>query len=252
MQVQHKESIKVLLIGDSCVDEYVYGSVSRLSPEAPVPIFVPSRSELKDGMAANVRNNLQNLGMSVVSILGGSSRKTRLIDERSKQHMMRLDTDAVCKPLEIGSVEITPDIDAVVISDYNKGFVSYELVRYLIDTGKPVFIDTKKTDLRHFEGAFVKINEVERAACDTLPSSDRLIVTLGKNGAVWNGRSFPAENIAITDVCGAGDTFLSAFVYKYMSSHDIAKAIEFAIKAASITIQHVGVHAPTLEDIQCV
>jgi D-beta-D-heptose 7-phosphate kinase/D-beta-D-heptose 1-phosphate adenosyltransferase len=53
--------LKVILIGDRCVDEYHYGEITRLSPEAPVPIFVPKRIESKNGMAANVEENLKKL-----------------------------------------------------------------------------------------------------------------------------------------------------------------------------------------------
>ena len=60
-----QKQLKVLLIGDSCTDEYVYGSCERLNPEAPVPILKYSRKEIKKGMAWNVRENIESFGIEV-------------------------------------------------------------------------------------------------------------------------------------------------------------------------------------------
>jgi sugar/nucleoside kinase (ribokinase family) len=62
---------------------------------------------------------------------------------------------------------------------------------------------------------------------------------------------FPAPEIEVSDVTGAGDTFLSALCYQYLCNQgNMQLAIEFAIRASSVTVQHVGVYAPTLEEIQ--
>lgn len=237
-----------MLVGDSCIDEYHYGTVDRLSPEAPVPIFVPKRIESKNGMAANVLENLKSLGVEVIPYLGTPSIKTRMIDERTNQHILRVDMDSISQPLQFDTDNFNIlDVDGIVVSDYNKGFVSYELIESLISTKIPVFIDTKKTDLVKFNGSIVKINSLEFSAAKTI--CNNLIVTLGKDGASWNGKRFDAPTIEITDVCGAGDTFLSAMAYMYLISNDMKKSIQFAIKAAAITVQHVGVYAPKLEEI---
>ena len=60
--------MKVLLIGDSCTDVYVYGDVRRLNPEAPVPILEPKREETSRGMAWNVYNNMLAFGLDVYII----------------------------------------------------------------------------------------------------------------------------------------------------------------------------------------
>jgi len=60
---------------------------------------------------------------------------------------------------------------------------------------------------------------------------------------------FPAPAVEVFDVCGAGDTFLSALTYQYLQSQDVRTSIEFAIKASSITVAHNGNYAPTLEEI---
>ena len=54
---------KVLVVGDSCKDVFVYGDIERISPEAPIPVFVPTREESNDGMARNVSNNVESLDM---------------------------------------------------------------------------------------------------------------------------------------------------------------------------------------------
>lgn len=239
--------LTVILIGDSCRDEYHYGNVDRLSPEAPVPVFVSNRIETHRGMAANVEENLKRLGVHVRSYFGSDSIKTRMIDEKSKQHLLRIDKDALCEALAVKNIQFDDSVDAFIVSDYNKGFVSYQLIENLISLGKPVFIDTKKIDLKRFEGAFVKINSLEFANAKSFPTTT--IVTMGEHGARWNGKTYSAPKIEIADVCGAGDTFLASFAYKYLITSNIDSSIAFAIKAASVTVQHIGVYAPTLEEI---
>ena len=83
---QAPKSLKVLLIGDSCYDEYHYGSVNRISPEAPVPIFDLHDTVSKKGMAYNVHNNLVNLKLKVDIITEYSERKHRYVDIKTGQH----------------------------------------------------------------------------------------------------------------------------------------------------------------------
>jgi len=78
-----------------------------------------------------------------------------------------------------------------------------------------------------------------------------LIVTHGGDGAVWDGWVYAAEIVGdVTDVCGAGDTFLAALTYKFLETNNMPDAVKFANKASSITVQHVGVYAPTPEEIK--
>jgi bifunctional ADP-heptose synthase (sugar kinase/adenylyltransferase) len=225
----------------------VYGTIDRLSPEAPVPVFVPKHEENRRGMAGNVEENLKALGcdVSLLTLEGGT--KTRFIDERSNQHIMRLDQDAKGGPIELATI-IPPIYHAVVISDYNKGCISYELVEEVLQQfNGPVFIDTKKTDLARFEGAFVKINSLENSLAKTLPS--QTIVTLGKQGCEYAGQIYPAPQVEVADVCGAGDTFLAALVYYYLETNSIPEALVFANRAAAVTVKHIGVYAPTMKEI---
>jgi len=245
---QQQIQFKILLIGDNCTDVYQYGTVDRLSPEAPIPIFVPTYTETRDGMAGNVFNNLLALRCDVDYLHDETSTKTRLIDQRSKQQIVRIDNDIKSTPITFETA-IPLIYNAIVVSDYNKGTVSYELIEELIETGIPVFVDTKKTDLARLEGAWVKINELEHSKITS--ECTGLIVTRGAKGAnaIHYGIDVPAPQVEVTDVTGAGDTFLSALVFEYLNTSSIEQAIKFAIRASAITIQHLGVYAPSLEEI---
>jgi bifunctional ADP-heptose synthase (sugar kinase/adenylyltransferase) len=257
MDIQLPTKFKISLLGDSCLDLYWFGTVDRISPEAPVPVFCPQREEQRAGMAGNVRLNLERLGAEVRFYSGSPGEKTRLIDQRSKQHIARIDRDLVSEPLMYDPAMIQ-DVDAVVISDYGRGAITLELIEQLrSDYSGPMFLDTKKTDLACFHGIFVKINEIEYSRRVSINHS--LIVTMGARGAMYSTgrdpkhhRFYPAPEVEVTDVCGAGDTFLAAVAWCYLWSGRIESAIEFAIRAASVTVQHVGCYAPSLEEIQCV
>lgn len=244
--------MNILLIGDAGDDVYTYGYVNRISPEAPVPVFEPHYTINHDGMAGNVRKNLEALGCTVNFLHGAVSKKNRLIDHRTKQQLLRIDHDAESKPITFETA-IPPVYDAVVISDYNKGTVDYQLIEDLVqEVTVPIFIDTKKTDLARMGGCYVKINALEKSRVTSYhPEPDHLIVTHGDKGAEWNGWVYPAESAGdVTDVCGAGDTFLAALVYKFLQTNHMPDAIKFAIKASAVTVQHVGVYAPRLEEIK--
>lgn len=251
MDTQPQKKYKILLVGDNCLDVYQYGNIDRLSPEAPIPVFVPTHKEEREGMAGNVYANLKSLGCDVDIICGHTSIKTRLIDTRSKQQIVRIDEDV--KSIPVVNAD-TAGYNAVVISDYNKGVVSYELMEKIIEQSNyginfPVFIDTKKIDLDRLQGAWVKINELEYSKIRSECSG--LIVTKGSKGAVvpHHDISLTAPSVEVVDVTGAGDTFLSALTVKYLETRDIKSSVEFAIKAASITVQHFGVYAPARSEI---
>jgi bifunctional ADP-heptose synthase (sugar kinase/adenylyltransferase) len=251
MDTQQQKKFNILLIGDACEDTYTYGYVDRISPEAPVPVFEPHSTIHKDGMAGNVCKNLEALGCTVNFLHGAVSKKNRLIDHRTKQQILRIDHDAKSQPITFETA-IPPVYDAVVVSDYNKGTVGYELIEDLVkEVNVPIFVDTKKTDLARLAGCYVKINALEKSRATSLPKIDHLIVTQGYHGATWNGWGFPAEIVGeVTDVCGAGDTFLAALAYQFLITNSMSDAVKFANKAAAITVQHVGVYAPRLEEIK--
>lgn len=248
---QHKQ-LKILLIGDNGRDEYHYGTVDRLSPEAPVPIFKFEKQILRPGMAGNVEQNLLALGCEVDFLRTQISKKVRLIDSRSKYHIARIDYDLACEPVCIDSTKT--DYDAVIISDYNKGTVTYDTIDLIQNNFTcPIFLDTKKTDAERFGKCFLKINEKEFNSLKS--NGNNMIVTRGDKSVQYynhnNLKTYSVPKIEVHDVCGAGDTFLASLCYAYLCSNNIDLSVEFAIKAASITIQHIGTYAPGLGEIKC-
>ena len=241
-----QKQLKVLLIGDSCTDEYVYGSCERLNPEAPVPILKFNRKETKKGMAWNVRKNIESFGIEVYMITNQETiTKTRYIDEKYNQQILRVDNEPDLKPMNYD----LPDehFDALVISDYDKGFLSNEKVFELVEWfDGPVFIDSKKTKLPK-ESCFVKINDLEFSKLDN--PTDNLIITRGSKGAEYQGKLYPGERVDIFDAVGAGDTFLSALVYFYLKCGKIEEAIPYANKAAAIAVSNFGTYILTKEDV---
>ena len=233
---------RILLCGDDCVDVYQYGYVDRISPEAPVPVLKLDHYKKVAGMAGNVRQNLKNLNCIVDYRHTDTSIKTRLIDIKSGQHIVRIDEDRECQPLSLNFK--LDNYDAVVISDYCKGTITYEFVEQLRQQYLgPIFVDTKKKDLARFEGCFVKINQHEYESTRSVPSD--IIVTLGRDGARYCDQIYPAPQVEVVDVCGAGDTFLAALCQQYLKTNSIEQSILAANRAASITVQHLGVYAPT-------
>ena len=241
--------MKILLVGDNGIDQYQYGTVTRISPEAPVPVVNYTHTITKPGMAANVEDNLLKLGCEVDFVHGVKTCiKTRVIDSKTKQHLVRIDQDTPSKAVKIDYTDID-QYNAIVVSDYNKGSVDYNTIENLRKNySGPIFVDTKKTDLVRFEGCYVKINQVEFEVAKTFPTE--LIVTLGRDGVKYKEHKFSTPQVEAFDVCGAGDTFLSALAYNYVLSQDVVTAIKFATQAASVTVQHIGVYSPTLEEIK--
>jgi len=244
--MQPQKQLKILLIGDSCTDEYVYGVCERLNPEAPVPILKFNKKETKRGMAWNVRENLMSFDIEVYILTNKESiTKTRYIDERYNQQFLRVDEEPLLEPMEY---ELPEDkFDALVISDYDKGFLTTEKIFELVEWfDGPVFIDSKKTKLPK-KDCFVKINDLEYSKL-TKPAKN-LIITRGNKGAEYRGKLYPGEKVDVFDAVGAGDTFLSALVYFYLKCGRIEEAIPYANKAAAIAVSNFGTHILTKEDV---
>ena len=241
--------MKVLLIGDSCEDRYFYGDVKRLNPEAPVPILEYRRGVTSKGMVWNVRENLMSFRVETyTSTHPEEIIKTRYIDEKSNQQIMRYDEEPKIEPLSFEFPdEWKSTYDALVISDYDKGFITQEKLFELSNWFQgPVFIDTKKTCIPG--NAFIKVNESEfEKITHFIP--DNMIVTKGGEGTEYQGKLYPAEKVNVFDVVGAGDTFLAALTYGYIKYGRIEEAIPLANKAAAVAVSHRGTYVLTEEDV---
>ena len=162
---------------------------------------------------------------------------------------MRYDEEPKIEPLSFDfPTEWNNGYDALVISDYDKGFLTTEKIFELTSrfTG-PVFIDSKKTNLP--ADAYIKVNELEyerMAYCNY----ENLIITRGGEGAEYKGDLYPAEKVNVFDVVGAGDTFLAALTYGYLKYGRIDKAIPLANRAAAVAVSHRGTYVLKEEDVK--
>ena len=241
--------MKILVIGDSCHDVFVYGKCDRICPEAPVPVFTPKETKTNGGMARNVYNNIkslvnENIEVSLVTNTNLIT-KTRYVDYKTNQMLLRIDDNDKADPLGVDLFNLK-DYDAVVISDYDKGFLTEEDIKFIIERYPLTFIDTKKEIGDWIKGvSFIKINETEYEKnsmyLDSLVKS-QLIVTLGERGVKHDGIIFsPNQVVDALDLSGAGDTFLAGLVTSYIDDLDTIKAILFAQECAGKAITKKGV-----------
>ena len=243
---------KIVVIGELCHDVFVYGECKRLSPEAPVPVFNPIHSVENLGMAGNVVANINtidsNIGISFYHSLEKIT-KTRYVDKKTNHLFLRVDDEPRVNRILISETLISDikEADAVVVSDYNKGFLSEDDLFEISKLAKFAIVDTKKKmnpiHLSHFN--FIKINEHEanQGVADEL--KEKTIVTLGPKGAMYMGMLYPSPHPKETiDVSGAGDTFLAAFVTKYLETEDVNISITFANKMSAIVVSKRGVATP--------
>ena len=244
--------MKILVIGDSCTDIFVYGSCTRLCPEAPIPVFNPSRTITNQGMAGNVVDNLRALGVTKTELITNNEQiiKTRYVETKSNQMLLRVDgNDKVSNSFDYRKVDFD-SYDAVIVADYDKGYLTYDNIKEIGQNSKISFIDTKKTigTGNYFKDyTFVKMNEVEWENCVEKGAvysewKDKLIVTMSERGCMYNEKRYPVDNsIEVRDLSGAGDTWMASFVYEYVQSGIMDKAIDTANKNATIVVQKRGV-----------
>ncbi|MBN1140561.1 MAG: bifunctional D-glycero-beta-D-manno-heptose-7-phosphate kinase/D-glycero-beta-D-manno-heptose 1-phosphate adenylyltransferase HldE [Deltaproteobacteria bacterium] len=186
--------VRILVVGDLMIDEYLWGCAERISPEAPVPVVDVVKEDLRPGGAGNVINNLRTLGcfVQVLSVIGGdsdgerlvamlggervlvegvavdpqrlTSRKTRIL--AGHQQMMRIDREQrrdispeMEKRLAALFCDQLPDCHGVVISDYGKGVLTpgllAEMIRLARDRKVPLLVDPKGRDFDRYRGAAV-------------------------------------------------------------------------------------------------
>ena len=245
--------MKILVIGENCIDKFIYGTCNRICPEAPVPVFKPMRETVNPGMSANVVNNVLALGSSCDIITNKNIiEKIRYVDSRSNQIIMRLDkNDFVGVEDKYLYVESKlKGYDAIIISDYGKGFLTEKDIELISKVDCVVFLQTNKIiDEWCLEVDFIKINEHEYSHIEyNLKKLEKdghkinLIVTLGEKGCKYNDMYFKIKNrVEVRDLSGAGDTFLAGLVVKYVKCRDIIQSILYAQECATEVVQKLGV-----------
>jgi bifunctional ADP-heptose synthase (sugar kinase/adenylyltransferase) len=206
-------------------------------------------------MAGNVRQNLLAHDSSInINLMTQSKiiKKTRYIDDKTNHMFLRVDEGENDIDLLVLTPEKIEDItksDLVIVSDYNKGFLTEEVLIQIGKVSKLSIIDTKKTISKDLIDSFtfIKLNEHEyqRNRHISDKNKDKFIITLGMNGAKHNDIIFPSPSPKQTiDVSGAGDTFTAFFSLKYYETKNIAESITFANQMASIVVSKRGVATP--------
>ncbi len=297
---------QILCVGDVMLDRFIYGSVDRVSPEAPIPVIKYDRENIMLGGAGNVVRNLSSLGASTsfISVIGrdevgnqiaeltGSEEKVfpylitdknRISTEKTRyisasQQLFRADKESdfvISKAINKQILEIIKDEIAkhqvVVLSDYDKGVFSDELIKAIIALAKsndiPIIIDPKSTDYNVYSEATIitpNLKELSLAVGKTLNENseiisaaqeiitkyniDNMLVTLGAKGMVLvtkddeksNGYFIDAQAREVFDVSGAGDTVVVTLATAISSGTTLREAAFIANAAASIVVAKIG------------
>ena len=194
--------------------------------------------------------------------------KTRYVENRSGQMVLRVDEHDYCERVKIKNLQgITnnqykyyglggtiKNLDAIIVSDYCKGFLEESDIEHICKYNKNVFVDTKKKLGEWIKDAdYIKINELEYKKNYELLSDtefeEKLIVTLGSKGCRYKGVEYPVKEVPVKDVSGAGDTFIAGLVRSYLDTNNIYEAIKFAQKCTNVVVQQHGVEPVRLEEV---
>jgi len=245
--------MNILVIGETCNDKFVYCSSDRLSPEAPVPILVPTNIIETQGMSGNVVRNLLSLNFKLKIDHWSQKNKVdkiRYVDKKSNHIFIRVDSG----DKDIESFNLSEDLinnlknyDIVIVSDYNKGFLSSDDIYTIGVNSKLSILDTKRNinDKIVNSYSFIKLNEKEYQQNKNIKDLSNVLITLGSIGVKFRDKIYPVQEPKETiDVSGAGDTFTASFILKFYETNNIEKSINFANNMSSIVVSKKGVSVP--------
>ncbi len=305
-----ERSPKILVVGDLMIDHYLWGSCERISPEAPVQVINVKSESWVLGGAGNVITNLRALGakVDVISAIGCceashelktllekiqvdsqyfvteadriTPKKSRII--AAQQQVVRYDresSDDISSKSQRLILEyftkIIDDYDGVLLSDYGKGVLTFNLTQSLIKTAnranRKVLVDPKGVNYLKYKGAYlltpnkreaseatqvaIKDDESLLQAIKQLKNEcdlDISLITLSEQGvAIYDNelRIHPTVTKEVFDVTGAGDTVLAALGFALFSGSQIDDAVKFANLAAGIVVGKIGSAVATLNEI---
>lgn len=238
---------KILIIGESAKDIFVYCDAERLAPDLPIPVLKIIEQKENPGMAKNVERNIKSLS-NICDIVTNPDwenvTKTRYMHRNSNHAFVRVDTDHRIPRIKITEVPFKK-YEIIAISDYNKGFLLEEDIAYICQNHPCVLVDTKKILSDWVKDArYIKINNYEYERSKHLISKEvanKIICTKGELGAVYQNVMFPVKKVEVKDTSGAGDSFFAALLVKYHETKNIKSAIKFANMCASKVVQQKGV-----------
>lgn len=253
--------MKIGLIGDYIEDVYIYGKCERISPESPIPIFEQQRVEYRDGGAGNVKNNMETLGAKVTCYTSFHSTKKRYVVDN--HILFRCDQEDYVASRKT-KFYFEDDVEWVVISDYNKGYIhnAPEIIKDLKSKGKKVIVDPKKPLTAYVGADIIKMNESEFQKYAHITDEEELrqnlnvrtlIITRGRKGVLvidkYQRFEIKPEDHEVSDVTGAGDIFIAALAYYLSSKFDLETSVRRATKLASLSVTKFGTYTLTKEDI---
>ena len=251
--------MKVLVIGDVIIDKYIYGTSERISPEAPVPV-VKYQSEVETlGGAGLVYKNLKSLGVDVTlfETKQPSSIKTRVICDG--HYITRIDNDKDADSNAVLANVLKSDFsqwDYVILSDYDKGVLdnAKQIIAHINSQGPKVIVDPKRY-AHEYEGAWlVKPNNSEYTKFEFDEWQGNIITTdagHSVSATIDNIEyTIPVEQVEVSDVTGAGDCFLAAFVYGLTKEYTYEKCLQIAVKGSTEAVTHVGTYTLAISDIE--
>ena len=254
-----------MLLGDLIEDRYIHCFAERISPEAPMPVFVQEWEEVRKGGVGNVHENLLALGSKpTVDYVPCNSVKIRyvcdgkIVFRSDQEHRVEISVD---------NYDYSSYNDYTVLSDYDKGaLVDTELmIKKFNETGTKVIVDAKKPISRYRGAWLVKMNEAEsRKFIGTddyekvMAENDieNILITLGGVGALLTSKNspnvyvHPKQNKKVADTTGAGDVVTAALAHFLDSGSNILEACFNAVELASISVSYLGTHVLTDYDIR--
>jgi D-beta-D-heptose 7-phosphate kinase/D-beta-D-heptose 1-phosphate adenosyltransferase len=278
----------VLVVGDIILDEYLVGEVSRISPEAPIPVVRLHEASVTLGAAGYTASHVQHLGGQALlcGVVGDDDAgrqlrgllrergidgsglavdrarpttiKTRVIAQH--QQMLRIDrekTDPVPASdtsAMLASIErVMPSVDAVICSDYDKGAFTPALIRGLLRAARrsrvPVAVNPKPRLTLGFRGAcVVSLNLAEAAATLKRPLPDTNALLRG--GAELRRRLGSAGVIVTRHSDGAGDTVIAVTAMGLAVGGRLADAVQLANVAAGIEVGKLGCALVSRDEIR--
>ena len=295
--------MNILLIGDVMIDINKHSEVLRNAPEADIPIYNILDTYFILGGAANVAQNLKNLQVSIelISVIGDDIYGNKIIEilnSHEISHKLFIDknrnttqknriflknklevrydietTDSISKTTEkeiISYILNKENIDAIILSDYDKGLLTEELTQQIIEFSNknkiPTFVDPKIKNYLKYKNCFLfkpNQNEAEIIACDKNIEKmlslikekiccENILLTLGKEGMILNDLCNKIQhetNIHLVDVTGAGDIVLSIIVYIYIKTKDLLLASKIANFVGGKSVSVIGNYNVSNKDI---